>query len=559
MALNPIRWDNIASPQFNNSGYAVAGAAFGEASEGAARFAKSMRDQEEARIAEQRKLATNAAIAKAMQDGTIDRNDLRGHDTSLVDMTTLGTYVRDSQANAAELTRSENESTAFQTENERNQQLIANNPLELEQEAAFRAAQQSLMSAQEERAKSAASAADYQRQVSMGTLNQQEYARAEQLRKTTGQSIFQKHFTLDEPGTVRYIAREEVLAEEAAMLAEFEAAGTTVTPEQLLQIQSKREEAIENNIAEKEIDPAYYNRIGLEANLTGPEIAQTTLAQANTRRETLQDTIDKESNAERQKQLKQHQKYVTDSAINSNVAAFNGKTFEFIAPSTATVNEITGRAKSLGVKIGAGDSEEIIEFIHNYFPNKKGLNAVLNHITEQAPKFSFGLGMYDTGVQFKPNAMALLGPEGLLGQIESARNAELEGTPQIGSGSATADYRNNIQSIVSGSTKEVSSAAPAKVDISDPISYTQALKAKAGEERGAAITKFNRAEELLTNISSNSNLLPHQKAAKTRLKDQLDELKQNNQYYSKQADDTANRIDRLFEEILYGRQKTLEN
>ena len=75
MALNPIRWDNIASPQFNNSGYAVAGEAFGSATDSAAVLAKSMQEREEKRIAEQKAAATNAAIIQGMRDGKITAED----------------------------------------------------------------------------------------------------------------------------------------------------------------------------------------------------------------------------------------------------------------------------------------------------------------------------------------------------------------------------------------------------------------------------------------------------------------------------------------------------
>ena len=49
MALQPLRWDNIGQPQFTNSGYAVAGEAFGEVAQNSAALSKIWQAKEQER------------------------------------------------------------------------------------------------------------------------------------------------------------------------------------------------------------------------------------------------------------------------------------------------------------------------------------------------------------------------------------------------------------------------------------------------------------------------------------------------------------------------------
>ena len=152
MALQPLRWDNVNNPQFNNSSAAIAADLITKATDSAGRQAEAFHQLDLEQQAKVRANALNEAVARMRADGKATPEDLIGLSKD-VDQGLFSQAYDALRTTNADLKTSADQSTAFQTENARNQQLIAGQPLKDQQEAAYRAAQQSLMRTQENTSK----------------------------------------------------------------------------------------------------------------------------------------------------------------------------------------------------------------------------------------------------------------------------------------------------------------------------------------------------------------------------------------------------------------------
>ena len=116
MAREPIRWDNVGLPQFNNSALAVSAGAFGQAGEQARLLTEAFQKQELENRAKAEQDALNAALTRAYADNQITPDDFQhgaGLGTAFYDPIQKGLMAKATLDESAAATRASNASTDF--------------------------------------------------------------------------------------------------------------------------------------------------------------------------------------------------------------------------------------------------------------------------------------------------------------------------------------------------------------------------------------------------------------------------------------------------------------